>query len=100
TDFPFLNSRPQICGVGLPIAQVQARGSVRATAELAGLSGGNNGFGDLLGVCTLQDVTRVWGPARGHVQFSTTVKFPIGSYDSGALFNFATNYWTTVPQLS
>ena len=100
TDIPLLSSRTQICALGFPVAQVQARGSIRTTAEAIGVSSGKNGIGDVIGSCTIQDVTRVLGPARGHVQFTGLVKFPIGDYDPNALYNFATNYWTYVPQLS
>lgn len=100
TDVPFLKDRPQICGMGIAFAKVQAYGSLREIAEFGGLAAGNNSYGDLLGLCTLQDITRTFGPVRGHIQLTGLVKFPIGDYDTGALFNLATNYWTYVPQLS
>ena len=100
TDYTFLAKRPQICGFAIGAAQVQARGSVRETANSIGITGGNNGLGDLYMLCTIQDITRRWGEAKGHVQFSGTVKAPIGDYDTEALLQFATHYWTYIPQMS
>ena len=100
TDWAFLAKRPQICGLAFGAGQVQARGSVRDIANSIGITAGNNGLTDLYMLCTLQDITRRWGMAKGHVQFSGTVKAPIGDYDTEALLQYATHYWTYIPQMS
>lgn len=100
TDWAFLARRPQICGLAFGLGQVQAKGSVRETSNSIGITAGNNGLTDLYASCTVQDVTRRWGKAKGHFQLSGTVKAPIGDYDTEALLQYATHYWTYIPQLS
>jgi hypothetical protein len=66
----------------------------------AGQASGASGLGDFYALCGIYGDDHLWGPLKWNGLFSTTVKFPIGRYDTDSLLNTGTHYWTWIPQVA
>lgn len=100
TKVPILKDRPQFCrGIGV-LGYQQNTEQIAARTRIFGLKPGANGFGDLFALCGIYGKHHRWGPLSGNGLFATTVKFPVGSYDTDAALNTGTNYWSYIPQLA
>lgn len=100
TDIPILKTRPQFCrGIGV-LGYQQNTEQVAARTRIFGLKPGANGFGDLFVLCGIYGEHHRWGPLSGNGLLATTVKFPVGRYDTDAALNIGTNYWSYIPQFA
>ena len=97
---PILSSHPQFCrGIGV-LGWQQGSSAVVARDLTAGQSSGASGLGDFYALCGIYGDDHVWGPLHFNGLLANTVKFPVGRYDTDALLNTGTNYWTTIPQFA
>ncbi len=100
TNVPILNTRPQFCrGIGV-LGYQQNTEQIAARTRIFGLKPGANGLGDVFVLCGVYGQHHRWGPISGNGLLATTVKFPVGSYDTDAALNIGTNYWTYIPQFA
>jgi hypothetical protein len=100
TEIEFLRDRPQFCrGIGV-LGYQQNTGAIANRVRLFGQRPGANGIGDLFGLCGIYGKEHRLGPLKFNGLFATTVKFPIGDYDTQAALNIGTNYWSYIPQLA
>ena len=100
TGIPILSTHKQIFRVIGNAAWQQASGGVTERSRLFGLKSGGSGLGDLFVLGGIYGETHRWGPIQGNGLFSTTVKLPVGEYDTKSLLNAGTHYWTTIPQIA
>lgn len=100
TQVPILNTRPQFCRAIGVLGYQQNTEQIAARARIFGLQPGGNGFGDLFVLCGVYGKHHRWGPVSGNGLLATTVKFPVGDYDTDAALNIGTNYWTYIPQFA
>lgn len=100
SDIPILSKHPQFCRVIGTVGYQQNTGAIAARARLFDQKPGNNGLGDLFGLCGIYSSEVRAGPVKANGLVSTTVKFPIGRYDQKAALNTGTNYWSVIPQLA
>ncbi len=100
TKVPLLNTRPQFCRAIGVLGYQQNTGRIAERTRLFGIRPGANGFGDLFGLCGIYGHEHQWGPIKANGLLATTVKFPIGSYDTDAALNIGTNYWSYMPQFA
>lgn len=96
----YLNDHPQFCRLIGVLGHQQATGAAVLRDLTAGQHSGGTGLGDLFGLCGVYGDDHRWGPVKANGLFATTVKFPIGRYDTDALLNTGTNYWTYIPQFA
>lgn len=100
TRLPYLNNHSQFCriigGVGYQQNTEQIAGRVR----LFGHRPGANGFTDLFGLCGIYTSEHRLGPLKFNGLFATTLKEPIGRYDTDAALNIGTNYRSVIPQFA
>lgn len=100
TNVPILKDRSQFCrGIGV-VGYQQNTGNIAARTRLFGIRPGANGLGDFFGLCGIYGKEHRIGPLKFNGLFATTVKFPIGDYDTKAALNIGTNYWTYIPQFA
>ena len=100
TNVPYLNKHNQFCR-GIVVAGYQQNtGAIADRVRLFGHRPGANGLGDFFGLCGVYGPEWRWGQAKGNTLFATTVKVPIGDYDTDAALNIGTNYWTVIPQFA
>ncbi|HEX4873112.1 MAG TPA: transporter [Nevskiaceae bacterium] len=100
SDWGFLADRPQFCRLIGTVGYQQNTGAIAARARLFNQRPGANGLGDLFGLCGIYGLEHRWGPIKGNGLFATTVKIPVGRYDTQAALNTGTNYWSVIPQLA
>ena len=100
TRVPFLNTHKLIFRVIGTAGWQEATGSVTERSRLFGLHTGANGIGDLFFLAGLYSHEHRWGPMKVNSVLSATVKVPIGEYDTNALLNIGTHYWSTIPQIA
>jgi hypothetical protein len=100
TDVPILSTRPQFCRLIGTLGYQQNTEQVAARTRIFGAKAGANGPGDLFGLCGIYGDEHAWGALRWNGLFATTVKFPVGRYDTDAVLNTGTHYWSTIPQLA
>lgn len=100
TDVPILNTHPQFCRVIGVLGYQQNTEQVGDRSRIFGAKAGGNGLGDVFGLCGIYGDEHTWGPLRWNGLFATTVKFPVGRYDTDAVLNIGTNYWSYIPQLA
>ncbi|MES0874434.1 transporter [Sinimarinibacterium thermocellulolyticum] len=100
SEFAFLRERPQFCRIIATLGHQQATGNAVRRGLNAGQHSGASGLGDLFGLCGIYGLEHRYGPVKGNGLFGTTVKVPIGRYDTDALLNTGTNYWSVIPQLA
>jgi hypothetical protein len=100
SDVPFLNTHPQFCRAIGTAGYQQNTGAIAARARLFGERPGANGVGDLYGLCGIYGDNYRFGPLQFNGLFGTTVKFPVGEYDTDAALNIGTHYWSVIPQLA
>jgi hypothetical protein len=100
TDVWILKTHPQFCR-GIGVLGWQQGSSAVVTRDLtAGQASGASGLGDFFALCGIYGDEHQWGPLKWNGLLSTTVKFPIGRYDTKSLLNTGTNYWTYIPQVA
>ena len=97
---PLLRDRAQFCRMIGVLGYQQNTGRIAARTRLFGHRPGSNGFGDLFGLCGIYGREHQWGPLKFNGLLATTVKFPVGRYDTDAALNIGTNYWSTIPQFA
>lgn len=100
SDIPYLNNHAQFCRAIGTVGYQQNTGAIANRTRLFNQRPGSNGLGDLFGLCGIYGSEHRWGPIKANGLFSTTVKFPIGRYDTRAALNTGTNYWSVIPQLA
>lgn len=100
TNVPILNTRTQFCRVIGSVGYQQNTGAIAERARLFGQRAGANGIGDLFGLCGIYGHEHRWGPIQFNGLFATTVKGPVGSYDTDAALNIGTGYWSVIPQIA
>jgi hypothetical protein len=100
TDVPILKDRAQFCRVIGFVGYQQNTEQIAGRTRIFGLKPGGNGFGDLFGLCGIYGKHHEWGPLAVNGLLATTVKAPIGSYDSDAALNIGTRYWSYIPQFA
>lgn len=100
TNIPILSTRPQFCRLIGVVGYQQNTGAIANRARLFGQRPGANGMGDVFGLCGIYGDEHRWGALKFNGVFATSVKFPIGDYDTGAALNLGTNYRTVIPQLA
>jgi hypothetical protein len=100
TEVPILNTHPQFCRVIGGFGYQQNTEQIASRVRLFGHRPGANGLMDLFGLCGIYGDEHQWGPLRWNGLLATTVKFPIGRYDTDAALNVGTNYWSVIPQFA
>ncbi|SFF62072.1 Putative MetA-pathway of phenol degradation [Fontimonas thermophila] len=100
SEIGFLRDRPQFCRIIGTLGHQQATGNAVRRGLTAGQHSGASGLGDLFGLCGIYGLEHRYGPLKFNGLFGTTVKFPIGRYDTDSLLNTGTNYWSVIPQLA
>jgi hypothetical protein len=100
TRIPWLNTHKQIFRVIGNLGWQQASDEITARSRLFGLHTGGNGIGDLFLLGGIYGHEHRFGPLKFNSLLSTTVKVPIGTYDTKALLNVGTHYWSTIPQIA
>ena len=100
TRVPILNKRPQFCRAIGVLGYQQNTEQIAERTRIFGLKPGSNGLGDLFVLCGIYGEHHRWGPLAGNGLLATTVKFPVGDYDTDAALNIGTNYWTYIPQFA
>jgi len=100
TDVPILNTHPQFCRVIGVLGYQQNTEQVADRSRIFGAKAGANGLGDLFTLCGVYGDEHIVGPVKVNGLLATTVKFPIGRYDTDAVLNTGTNYWSYIPQLA
>ncbi|MFA5939210.1 MAG: transporter [Sinimarinibacterium sp.] len=100
TDIWYLNDHPQFCRIIGNLGHQQATGKAVTRDLTAGQHSGASGLGDLFGLCGIYGEEHRWGPVKFSPLLATTVKFPVGRYDTDALLNTGTNYWSVIPQFA
>lgn len=100
TGVPVLKDHDQIFRVIGSLGWQQGSGAINDRSRLFGLTSGRSGLGDIFLLAGIYGDEFRWGPIKGNTLQSLTVKLPVGDYDTRALLNTGTNYWTTIPQLA
>jgi len=100
TWVPFLNDHKQIFRVIANAGWQETSEAITERSRLFGLHTGGNGVGDLFVLGGLYSHEHRLGPLKFNGLLATTVKIPVGSYDTGALLNVGSHYWSTMPQLA
>ena len=100
TDVPILSTRPQFCRLIGVLGYQQNTEQVAERTRIFGAKAGANGPGDVFGLCGVYGDEHTWGSLTWNGLFATTVKFPVGRYDTDAVLNVGTNYWSYIPQLA
>lgn len=100
TNIWYLKDHPQFCRAIGVMSYQQNTEQIANRGRLFGLQAGANGFGDLFGLCGIYTDEYRWGPFKANGLWATTVKFPIGRYETDAILNTGTNYWTYIPQFA
>ncbi len=100
TRIPILNTHKQIFRVIANASWQEASEAINERSRLFGLHTGGNGVGDLFVLAGIYGNEHRWGPIKFNGLLSTTVKLPVGSYDTKSLLNVGTHYWTTIPQIA
>lgn len=96
----FLNDHPQFCRVIGSLQYQQNTEQVASRTRIFGAKPGANGFGDVFGLCGFHTDEHRWGPLVANGLWAGTIKFPVGRYDTDAILNTGTNYWTYIPQFA
>ena len=96
----YLKDHPQFCRVIGVLGYQQNTEQVGDRTRVFGAKAGANGPGDLFGLCGIYGDEHQWGPLQWNGLFATTLKAPVGRYDTDAVLNIGTNYWTVIPQLA
>jgi len=100
TKIPFLNSHRQVFRVIGTAGWQEGTGAITERSRLFDLRTGGNGIGDLYLLGGLYGHEHRLGPLKLNTIAATTVKAPIGTYDTKALLNTGTHYWTVIPELA
>lgn len=100
TNVPILKTHPQFCRVIGVLGYHQNTEQVGDRTRIFGAKAGANGLGDLFTLCGVYGDEHTWGPVKFNGLLATTVKFPIGRYDTDAILNIGTNYWSYIPQFA
>lgn len=96
----YLKTHPQFCRVIGVLGYQQNTEQVGDRTRVFGAKAGGNGPGDLFTLCGVYGDDHQWGPLQWNGLFATTVKAPVGRYDTDAVLNIGTNYWSVIPQLA
>ncbi|HVT35529.1 MAG TPA: transporter [Nevskiaceae bacterium] len=100
TRVPLLSTHKQIFRVIATAGWQQASGGAVDRSRLFGLTSGGSGIGDVYVLGGIYTHEHRWGPLQWNGLFSNTLKLPVGEYDTKALLNNGTHYWTTIPQIA
>lgn len=100
TNVWYLNNHAQFCRAIGVLGYQQNTEQVGDRTRVFGAKAGANGLGDLYALCGIYGDEHRWGPLQWNGVFATTVKAPIGRYDTDAVLNIGTNYWSYIPQLA
>jgi hypothetical protein len=100
TKIPILKDHKQIFRVIATAGWQQASDAITERSRLFDLHTGGNGFGDLFFLAGIYSREHRFGPLKVNGLFAATVKVPVGTYDTKALLNSGTNYWSTIPQIA
>ena len=100
TNVWYLRDHPQFCRVIGVLGYQQNTEQVGDRTRVFGAKAGANGPGDLFGLCGIYGDEHRWGPIQANGLLATTVKAPVGRYDTDAVLNIGTNYWSVIPQFA
>ncbi len=100
SSIPFLNDHDEVFRVIGNLGWQQGKGDIPDLSRKFGLKSGGSGLGDLFLLGGIYGKNHHWGVANFNGLGSFTAKVPIGDYDTRALLNTGTHYWTYIPQLS
>lgn len=96
----YLNTHPQFCRIIGTLQYQQNTEQVARRTRIFGAKPGANGFGDVFGLCGVHTDEYRLGPFVANGMWAGTVKFPVGRYDTDAILNAGTNYWTYIPSFA
>jgi len=100
TNLWYLKDHPQFCRVIGVLGYQQNTEQVGDRTRVFGAKAGGNGPGDLFGLCGIYGDEHRWSPLQVNGLLATTVKAPVGRYDTDAVLNIGTNYWSVIPQFA
>jgi hypothetical protein len=100
TNVWYLKDHPQFCRAIGVLGYQQNTEQVGDRTRVFGAKAGGNGPGDLFGLCGIYGDEHRWGPLQFNGLLATTVKAPVGRYDTDAVLNIGTNYWSVIPQFA
>lgn len=100
TGVPYLKDHAQFCRLIGGLGYQQNTEQIADRGRLFGARPGANGLIDLFALCGVYSPQWQWGPLKFNGLFATTLKEPIGRYDTDAMLNTGTNYRTVIPQLA
>ena len=100
TSVPYLNTHPQFCRVIGGFGYQQNTEQIASRVRLFGHRPGGNGLTDFFGLCGVYTDEHRFGPLKFNGLFATTLKEPVGSYDTDAALNIGTNYRSVIPQFA
>ena len=100
TNIPILRTHPQFCRVIGVLGYQQNTEQVGDRTRVFGAKAGANGLGDLFTLCGIYGDEHRLGPLQFNGLLATTVKAPIGRYDTDAVLNIGTGYWSYIPQFA
>jgi hypothetical protein len=100
SDVWYLKDHPQFCRVIGTLQYQQNTEQVARRTRIFGAKPGGNGFGDVFGLCGVHTDEYRWGPVMANGMWATTVKFPVGNYDTDAILNTGTHYWSYIPSFA
>jgi len=96
----YLKDHPQFCRIIGTLQYQQNTEQVARRTRIFGAKPGGNGFGDVFGLCGVHTDEYRWGPVMANGMWATTVKFPVGNYDTDAILNTGTHYWSYIPSFA
>jgi hypothetical protein len=100
TRVPYLNDHKQVFRVIGNLGHQQAGGDIPELSRKFGQRSGGSGIGDLFLLGGIYTSEYRWGPLKGNGLWATTLKLPVGEYDTRSLLNIGTHYWSVIPQFA
>ena len=100
TSVWYLRDHPQFCRVIGGFGYQQNTEQIAKRGRLFGLDGGASGNTDLFGLCGVYTDDYRVGPLKANGLWAATLKAPVGSYDTDAMLNVGTHYWSYIPQFA
>lgn len=99
TGIPYLDSHNQIFRVIGTAGWQQASGAITQRSREFGYHSNATGLGDIYVLGGFYGDKYRLGPVKANSLFATTLKLPVGQYDTRSLLNNGTHYSTVIPQI-
>ena len=100
TAVPYLNTHRQLFRVIGTAGWQQADGDLPALSRQFGQRSGASGIGDVFVLGGIYTDEYRWGALKANGLWTTTLKLPVGEYDTRSLLNIGTHYWSVIPQFA